>query len=91
MFEPITDAFFSELATLGFIGAIAFMLTYNFDQSCTGACSLMQRLSTAVVGEEMLLQEMFEALHFLLFAVSLVFIFVVLILLRSSPTPNPKP
>ena len=30
VFEPITDAFFGELATLGFIGAIAFTLTYNF-------------------------------------------------------------
>jgi len=28
VFDPITDAFFSELATLGFIGAIAFTLTY---------------------------------------------------------------
>ena len=44
-FEPILEAFLAELATLGFIGAIAFTLTYNFDSSCEGACSVMQRLS----------------------------------------------
>jgi len=41
-FEPITDAFFGELATLGFIGAIAFTLTYNFDSDCEGTCTVMQ-------------------------------------------------
>jgi hypothetical protein len=55
-FEPITDAFFSELATLGFIGAIVFALTYNYDSSCEGACSVMQRLSLQVLGEPMELQ-----------------------------------
>lgn len=44
-FEPILDAFLGELATLGFIGAIAFTLTYNFDSDCEGACSVMQRIS----------------------------------------------
>ena len=44
-FEPILDAFLGELATLGFIGAIAFTLTYNFDSSCEGACSVMQQIS----------------------------------------------
>jgi hypothetical protein len=83
-FEPITDAFFSELATLGFIGAIAFVLTYNFDSSCEGACSVMQRLSMQALGEPMELQENFETLHFLLFAVSVVFIFVVLLLLSMT-------
>uniref|UniRef100_A0A6U5Z8U4 MLO-like protein n=1 Tax=Guillardia theta TaxID=55529 RepID=A0A6U5Z8U4_GUITH len=83
-FEPIMDAFFSELATLGFIGAIAFTLTYNFQKSCEGACSIMQRLSEKFLGEPGELQEIFEGLHFLLFAVSVVFIFTVLILLRVT-------
>ncbi len=85
-FEPITDAFFSELATLGFIGAIAFTLTYNFDSACEGPCSVMQRLSQHFVGEPMELQELFETLHFMLFAVSIVFIFVVLMLLHQTTT-----
>lgn len=85
-FEPITDAFFAELATLGFIGAIAFTLTYNFDPSCEGPCSVMQRLSQHFLGEPMELQELFETLHFMLFAVSVVFIFVVLMLLHQTTT-----
>jgi hypothetical protein len=84
VFEPITDAFFGELATLGFIGAIAFTLTYNFDSSCEGACSVMQRLSEQVLGNEEELQEVFEELHFMLFAISVVFIFVVLTLLKMT-------
>jgi len=83
-FQPIVEAFFSELATLGFIGALAFLLTYNFNSTCEGACSVMQRLSEKVLGEPDELQEIFEKLHFLLFAVSVVFIMVVLILLRFS-------
>ena len=89
-FEPITDAFFSELATLGFIGAIAFVLTYNFDSSCEGACSVMQQLSLRALGEPMELQENFETLHFLLFAVSVVFIFVVLLLLSMTLAASDK-
>ena len=84
VFEPITDAFFGELATLGFIGAIAFTLTYNFDSDCHGACSVMQRLSDKVLGEPEALQEVFELLHFMLFAISVVFIFVVLALLSMT-------
>jgi hypothetical protein len=82
VFEPITDAFFGELATLGFIGAIAFTLTYNF--SGEGSRSVMQQLSERVLGEPMELQEVFEALHFMLFAVSVIFIFVVLALLSMT-------
>mmetsp|Transcript_38397 Transcript_38397/g.90634 ORF Transcript_38397/g.90634 Transcript_38397/m.90634 type:complete len:998 (-) Transcript_38397:84-3077(-) len=81
---PIVDAFFSELATLGFIGALAFLLTYNFSSSCEGACSIMQQISDHFLGEPDELQEIFEKLHFLLFAVSVVFILVVLVLLRIS-------
>lgn len=84
VFEPITDAFFGELATLGFIGAIAFTLTYNFDSDCHGACSVMQRLSDKLLGEPEALQEVFELLHFMLFAISVVFIFVVLALLSMT-------
>jgi len=80
-FEPITDAFFGELATLGFIGAIAFTLTYNFDSDCEGTCTVMQHLSDRFLGEPGELQEIFELLHFMLFAVSVVFIFAVLALL----------
>jgi len=29
--QAIVEAFLSELATLGFIGALAFLLTYNFE------------------------------------------------------------
>jgi len=84
IYEPITDALFSELATLGFIGAIAFTLTYNFNSDCEGACSVMQRLSLKLVGESDELQEQFEALHFILFAVSVVFMFVVFKLLHLT-------
>ena len=81
------DAFFSELATLGFIGALAFLLTYNFDSACDpqeAACSVMQRISLHFLNEGMALQETFEELHFLLFAVSVVYICVVLMLLKVT-------
>jgi hypothetical protein len=31
LLQAIVEAFLSELATLGFIGALAFLLTYNFE------------------------------------------------------------
>jgi hypothetical protein len=60
------------------------MCSYNFDSDCEGACTVMQRLSERVVGEPNELQEKFEELHFLLFAVSVVFIFVVVYFLRGA-------
>eukprot|EP00960_Hanusia_phi_P002267 65086-Hanusia_phi.AAC.2 len=43
--QPIMDAFFSELATLGFIGAIAFTLT------CTSRLAIHQPDYAKAVGE----------------------------------------
>eukprot|EP00282_Hemiselmis_andersenii_P028597 CAMPEP_0169449542 /NCGR_PEP_ID=MMETSP1042-20121227/12667_1 /TAXON_ID=464988 /ORGANISM="Hemiselmis andersenii, Strain CCMP1180" /LENGTH=771 /DNA_ID=CAMNT_0009561289 /DNA_START=94 /DNA_END=2405 /DNA_ORIENTATION=+ len=86
-FEPIVEAFLSELATLGFIGALAFLLTYNFAEAChpdAQDCTIMQRISDYYLGERMELQEIFEGLHFLLFFVSVLFILAVLVELRFS-------
>ena len=70
-----------------FIGALALLLTYNFDSACDpqeAACSVMQRISLHFLNEGMALQETFEELHFLLFAVSVVYICVVLMLLKVT-------
>mmetsp|Transcript_10060 Transcript_10060/g.24625 ORF Transcript_10060/g.24625 Transcript_10060/m.24625 type:complete len:739 (-) Transcript_10060:31-2247(-) len=84
IFKPLVNAFWSELATLGFIGALAFLMTYNFNPECKDVCSVMQQISEHFLGEPMELQEVFEELHFLLFAVSVMFILAVLLMLRAS-------
>lgn len=58
--QPIVDAFFSELATLGFIGALAFLLTYNFNPECREGCTFMQKLSQHFLDDPEELQEIFE-------------------------------
>ena len=78
--QPVVNKFFSELATLGFIGTIAFVLTTGFN----GHDSVMGHLSFWFTGDQELLIHEFEILHFLIFFVMVFFITSVLIILQIA-------
>eukprot|EP00290_Baffinella_frigidus_P026935 CAMPEP_0180221312 /NCGR_PEP_ID=MMETSP0987-20121128/19789_1 /TAXON_ID=697907 /ORGANISM="non described non described, Strain CCMP2293" /LENGTH=814 /DNA_ID=CAMNT_0022182683 /DNA_START=95 /DNA_END=2539 /DNA_ORIENTATION=- len=77
---PVVAKFFAELATLGFIGTIAFVLTTGF----AGHDSIMGHLSFWFTGDQELLIHEFEILHFLIFFVMVFFITVVLVILQIA-------
>jgi hypothetical protein len=78
--NQVVEKFFGELATLGFIGTIAFVLTTDF-----GATeSMLGQLSFRYTGDSEMLIHEFEVLHFLIFFVMVFFVTAVLVVLQVS-------
>jgi len=74
----VVDKFFGELATLGFIGTLAFVFTTGI----AGNASLLGHLSFWYLGDEELLIHEFEIVHFLIFFVMVFFVSAVLVILQ---------
>lgn len=76
--NQVVEKFFGELATLGFIGTIAFVMTTDFGETE----SVLGQISFTYTGDaEMLIHE-FEILHFLIFFVMVFFVTAVLVVLQ---------
>uniref|UniRef100_A0A6T6WP78 EF-hand domain-containing protein n=1 Tax=Hemiselmis tepida TaxID=464990 RepID=A0A6T6WP78_9CRYP len=76
----VVEKFFGELATLGFIGTISFVLTTDFE----GNDSILAGLSFTYTGDNHLLIHEFHELHFLIFFVMVFFVTAVLVTLQRA-------
>lgn len=76
----VVEKFFGELATLGFIGTIAFVMTTDFGDSE----SVLGQLSFTYTGDNHMLVHEFEILHFLIFFVMVFFVSAVLVILQLA-------
>ena len=74
----VVDKFFGELATLGFIGTLAFVFCTGFGDNV----SILGHLSFWYLGDEHLLVHEFEIVHFLIFFVMVFFVSAVLVILQ---------
>lgn len=76
----VVDKFFGELATLGFIGTLAFVFTTGF----AGHPSALGHISFWFMGDDELLIHEFEIVHFLIFFVMVFFVSAVLVILQIA-------
>mmetsp|Transcript_6483 Transcript_6483/g.14933 ORF Transcript_6483/g.14933 Transcript_6483/m.14933 type:complete len:830 (+) Transcript_6483:53-2542(+) len=76
----VVEKFFGELATLGFIGTISFVLTTDFE----GHDSVLASMSFTYTGDNHLLIHEFHELHFLIFFVMVFFVTAVLVTLQRA-------
>eukprot|EP00281_Chroomonas_sp_CCMP1168_P016808 CAMPEP_0206216530 /NCGR_PEP_ID=MMETSP0047_2-20121206/2770_1 /ASSEMBLY_ACC=CAM_ASM_000192 /TAXON_ID=195065 /ORGANISM="Chroomonas mesostigmatica_cf, Strain CCMP1168" /LENGTH=407 /DNA_ID=CAMNT_0053638883 /DNA_START=22 /DNA_END=1242 /DNA_ORIENTATION=+ len=78
-YRPVLHAFFAELAELGFVSLLAFVLERAWDEKG----SVLDQIGGSL-GLGHTLHTNFEYLHFLLFGISVVFVLMTLILLRFN-------
>lgn len=77
--KPVITGLFSELTVLGFLSLVTFVVSQ---------INVLEQISGAVFGEgeerEGYLEELLEKIHFLIFAIMVIFIFQSLVLLRIT-------
>jgi calcium-binding protein CML len=73
--QPVVHSLLSELTVLGFIGLIVF---------CLSNMSILTDISTYLFGEEELMTEMLEQIHYILFLVMVLFVGEVLALIHMG-------
>jgi hypothetical protein len=79
--KPIIQSLFGEMTVLGFLSACTFIITKT---------PLPYKLSKQIFGEDEILVEIFEMVHFSLFFIMVIFVAQVLVLVRESMETEAK-